>query len=123
MYEITVTRVICAAHTIRLPDGSYEPVHGHNWQIRLTVVGQGLNSIDTVMDFHELEHLVDRVLAPANNRNLNDLPPFADGKISPTAERVAWWIGTEVAQHLPEAVALARVCVSEAPGCQATYKP
>ena len=123
MYEITVTRVICAAHAIRLPDGSCEPIHGHNWQVRLTVTAAGLNKIDVVMDFHELEEMIDAILTPANNRNLNDLGPFVDGKISPTAERVAWWVGTEIAQHLPQGVTLASVCVTEAPGCQATFKP
>ena len=75
------------------------------------------------MDFHELEQMVDAILTPANNRNLNDLDPFVDNKISPTAERVAWWVGTELTQRLPEGIALASVSVTEAPGCQATYKP
>ena len=123
MYEVTVTRVISAAHAIRLPDGSHEPIHGHNWQVRLTVTAAQLNNIDVVMDFHELEQMIDAILTPANNRNLNDFGPFVDGKISPTAERVAWWVGTQISERLPEGITLASVCVTEAPSCQAVYKP
>lgn len=123
MYEVTITKVLCAAHAIRLPDGSLEPLHGHNWKIRVTVAAQALNAIEVVMDFHELEQIVENIVSRANNRNLNDLEPFSQGQCNPTAERVAWWIGSEVATKLPKAVSLISASVSEAPGCKATYKP
>ncbi len=123
MYEITVTSVFSAAHAIRLPDGSFEPVHGHDWHVRLTVYSNQLDSIETVMDFHELQGFVDSAIEPARNRNLNEIAPFADGSVNPTAERVAWWIGTSVAKNLPKGVSLVSVQVEEAPGCEATYRP
>lgn len=123
MYEVTVTKVICAAHAIRLPDGSLEPLHGHNWEICVTVATPTLNAIEVVIDFHELEQLVETIIFPANNRNLNDLEPFVQGECNPTAERVAWWIGSQVAPKLPDGVTLTSVSVSEAPGCRATYRP
>jgi len=123
MYEATITKVFCAAHAIQLPDGTLEPLHGHNWEICVTVATQTLNEIEVVMDFHELEQLVDQIVARANNRNLNDLEPFAGGKVNPTAERVAWWIGTEIAPRLRGGITLESVQVSEAPGCRATFKP
>ena len=127
MYEITVTRVFCAAHALRLPDGSIEPLHGHNWEVRVTVAAAQLDAMETVMDFHDLESALDRLVGPANNANLNDLPPFvgADGAlaVNPSAERVAQWIGDEMAGALPATVKLHHVRVSEAPGCAATYRP
>ena len=51
------TRSFSAAHQLRLYDGSLEPLHGHNWQVKVTVVAAKLDSIGVVMDFHELERV------------------------------------------------------------------
>ena len=76
-FEITTTRRFSAAHQLRLYDGSLEPLHGHNWRVKVTVSAAKLDRIGVVMDFHELERLVDAVTMPLHNRHLNDLPPFA----------------------------------------------
>lgn len=123
MYEVTVHRVFSAAHAIRLHDGSIEPVHGHNWSVEVTVASHQLDAIDLVMDFHELEKSVDGLVAEVHNRNLNEIKPFADHRVNPSAERVAWWIGTEVARQLPDGTQLRQVTVGEAPGCKATFRP
>lgn len=126
-YEITINRTFSAAHAIRLYDGKLEPVHGHNWTVALTVGCDALDEIEVVMDFHPLEKHLDALLATADNGDLNAVAPFADGKgglaINPSAERVAWWIGTTMAKHLPDHAHLVSVTVGEAPGCTATYRP
>lgn len=122
MYEIAVDRSFSAAHALRLADGSLEPTHGHNWSVRITVRADQLDAIETVMDFHVLEQWVDAILAPVNNCNFNDLPPF-DAEVNPTAERVAWWISQQLAPHLTDQARLQSVRVGEAPGCFATYRP
>src|SRR5687767_11987855 len=73
-FEITTTRRFSAAHQLRLYDGSLEPVHGHNWRVKVTVTAERLDSIGVVMDFHLLERLVDEVVVPMHNRDLNELP-------------------------------------------------
>lgn len=123
MFEISVSKVFAAAHAIRLPDGSLEPVHGHNWSVQVTVASEQLDSIDTVMDFHDLERALDELLARVHNRNLNDVEPFIGLRINSTAERVAWWIGTALQPGLPSGVRLVSVHVGEAPGCVAVYRP
>ena len=75
-FEITTTRRFAAAHQLRLYDGSLEPLHGHNWRVRVTVGAGRLDPIGVVMDFHDLERRVDDVVAPMHNRHLNDLPAF-----------------------------------------------
>ncbi len=123
MYEAAITRSFSATHAIRLGDGSWEPSHGHDWQVSVTVAADRLDDIETVMDFHELENLVDQIIAQADRSDLNQVGPFADGRVSPTAERVAWWIGDSLSGCLPQGVCLARVAVTEAPGCVAAYIP
>lgn len=122
-FAITVQRVFAAAHAIRLPDGSLEPIHGHNWNVEATVTAPSLDEIETVMDFHVLEQLMDAILKPMHNRHLNELEPFIDTKVNPTAERVAWHIAKQLMAGLPEHVSLESVTVSEAPGCIAAYRP
>lgn len=127
MYEIIVEKIFSASHAIYLPDGSLEPLHGHNWPVAVTVAADQLDEIETVMDFHVLEKTIDSLMAQAHNRHLNEIPPFkGEGDtlaVNPTAERVAWWIGEAVAASLPAHVRLVSVSVGEAPGCTAVYKP
>jgi 6-pyruvoyltetrahydropterin/6-carboxytetrahydropterin synthase len=126
-YEATIERTFSAAHALRLPNGEMEKLHGHNWHVRLTVASPDLDPMETVMDFHELEVWLDELVALAHNDNLNEIPPFADEdgalRINPSAERVAWWLGTEISSRLPKRVSLVSVSVGEAPGCTATYRP
>lgn len=119
MFQIATTRCFSAAHQLRLHDGSLEPLHGHNWQVKVTVAAAKLDSIGVVMDFHELERLVDRVIAPLHNRHLNDTAAFAS--INPSAENVALHVGQ--ALRLPEHVKLAAVEVWETPVNSAIYRP
>ena len=127
MYQIQVDKVFSASHAIRLPDDSLEPLHGHNWPVSVVVQSQELDEIETVMDFHILETWLDELLQVVHNRHLNDVPPFADDDgmlaVNPSAERVAWWVGSEISRRLPNHVQLVRVCVGEAAGCTAIYLP
>ena len=109
MFQITTTRVFSAAHQLRLYDGSLEPLHGHNWRVAVTVGAVGLDSIGVVMDFHELERLVDAVLTPLHNRHLNETTAFA--ALNPSAENVALHIGQSLA--LPAGISLISVEVWE----------
>ena len=121
-FEITTTRGFSAAHQLRLYDGSLEPVHGHNWRVKVTVAAAKLDAIGVVMDFHELERLVDAITAPMHNRHLNELPPFASG-LNPSAENVALHVGNTLAGRLPANVRLAGVEVWETDENSARYRP
>jgi len=123
MYDITISKAFAAAHAIRLYDGTLEPIHGHNWAVDLTVTAADLDGMEVVMDFHLLEKLVDALLARVHNRHLNEVEPFLNCRVNPTAERVAWWLGTEVQKGLPAGVKVTSVRVGEAPGCTAVYRP
>lgn len=112
-FAITTTRHFAAAHQLRLYDGSLEPLHGHNWRVRVTVAAEQLDAIGVVMDFHELERLVDAIITPWHNRHLNEVSAFAvdAGRLNPSAENVALHIARSLA--LPNGVSLTEVEVWE----------
>ena len=118
-FQITTTRSFSAAHQLRLYDGSLEPLHGHNWKVRIIVAAEALDSIGVVMDFHELERLADNIINPMHNRHLNDLPQF--GRLNPSAENVALYIGQSL--RIPAQVTLVNVEVWETEGNSAVYRP
>ena len=119
-FDITTSREFSAAHQLVLYDGSLEPLHGHNWRVCATVSSHTVDSIGTVMDFHELERLVDVIIQPMHNRHLNEVSPFLDG-LNPSAENVALHIGRSL--KLPSTAQLARVEVWETAACSAVYRP
>ena len=118
-FEITIVREFSASHQLRLGDGSLEPLHGHNWKVLVTVASRQLDEIGTVMDFHELERLVDRIVEPMHNRHLNEFEPFAR-ELNPSAENVAFHIARSV--QLPNHVKLERVEVWETEENSAVFK-
>ena len=121
-FEITTTRSFAAAHQLRLYDGSLEPLHGHNWRVKVTVASERLDAIGVVMDFHELERLVDAILAPMHNRHLNEVPPF-EAELNPSAENVALHVGRSLSPRLPRGVRVVSAEVWETDGNSAVYRP
>jgi 6-pyruvoyltetrahydropterin/6-carboxytetrahydropterin synthase len=118
-FEISTVRVFSASHQLRLYDGSMEPLHGHNWKVKVTVASEKLDGMGVVMDFHLLEKLVDDVIGPMHNRHLNELRMFE--KMNPSAEGVAVRVAEGV--KLPGGVRLVSVEVWETEENSAVYRP
>ena len=116
-FDITTTREFSAAHQLKLYDGSLEPLHGHNWRVKVTVSAEKLDAIGVVMDFHELERLVDAIIMPMHNGHLNNLAAFAE--MNPSAENVALHIARSL--KLPTA-RLVSVEVWETTNNSAVYR-
>lgn len=125
MFQLTVEREFCAAHALVI-GGVREPVHGHNFRLTATVEAPTLDADGLVMDFHALERVLDAILAPMHNADLNALPAFATS--SPSAERIVQHVGDRLVQGLArvpgtESVRVVSVRITEAPGCTAAYFP
>jgi 6-pyruvoyltetrahydropterin/6-carboxytetrahydropterin synthase len=117
-FAITITRDFSASHRLRLYDGSLEPLHGHNWRVIVTVSAEKLDAIGVVMDFHELQRLLDAVISPMHNGHLNELPVFM--LRNPSAENVALYVSESL--RLPDHVRLESVEVWETPDCRAIWR-
>jgi 6-pyruvoyltetrahydropterin/6-carboxytetrahydropterin synthase len=127
MFEVVVSGWFAASHQLRLPDGSLEPMHGHNWKVEVVVRGPRLDGIGVLVDFTRLQPLVREELGELDHRHLNDLSAFAER--NPSAEYVAVHLAERIEARLPrDAGADAEthvfcVSVEEAPGCVARYYP
>jgi len=119
MVSITAEAEFSASHQLKLYDGSLEPLHGHNWRVRVTVDAAKLDAIGVVMDFHELERLLAEIVNPLHNSHLND--PRALGSVNPSAENVAIHVGQRL--KLPREVRLRKVEVWETARNCAIYRP
>jgi 6-pyruvoyltetrahydropterin/6-carboxytetrahydropterin synthase len=117
-FQITITRDFSASHQLSLYDGTLEPLHGHNWHVVVRVSAEKLDAMGVVMDFHELQRLVDEIVSPMHNRHLNELEPFKQR--NPSAENVALHIAQTL--RLPGHVKLQRVEAWETPDCQAAWE-
>jgi len=118
MYTIIVESSFCAVHHVRLPDGSPERPHGHDWAVRAFFSRPTLDHADMVIDFERARGVLDRVLAGWCHAVLNDLAEFAG--VNPTAEAVARKVFDKV--RAAGIASVRRVEVTEAPGCVAIFE-
>ena len=118
-FDITIKSTFSAAHALRFND-SVEPLHGHDWRVTLSVGAVSLDDLGLVCDFHTIERVLKEIIRPFRNANLNEVPPF--DTVNPTAERVAEYIGSSVAERVDTDHARVLWCrVTEAPGCAARW--
>ena len=121
VYQVSVSAGFCATHALRLPDGTTEPVHGHDWQVRVTLSGRRLDDRGLLIDFHKLWDRLRSLCGELNHRHLSDEPAFEQAP--PSAEHVARWFAARIGADLPAGVRVACVEVEEAPGCVARFLP
>ena len=120
MYDVTVKIGFAAAHQLRLYDGKYENLHGHNWTAQVTVEADKLASIGVGIDFVELKGMVERILSRLDYHNINEIPPF--DKENPSAENIARWLFLELKTQInTESTRIKRVEIYEMEGCGASY--
>ena len=118
MYTVRIERSFSAAHAIEIR-GERETLHGHDWGVTAELAGESLDSDGLLVDFHDVEAALERVVGRFRNRNLNETAPF--DRVNPTAELVAQYIAVQLAPAMPRGIHVRSVSVREAPGCVATY--
>jgi 6-pyruvoyltetrahydropterin/6-carboxytetrahydropterin synthase len=90
MYELSIQDHIASAHLLRGYDGPCRELHGHTWQVEVTVLATDLNPIGLVADFKDMKAKLKKFLAHLDHVNLNDLPAFQ--KDNPSTENLARYI-------------------------------
>jgi 6-pyruvoyltetrahydropterin/6-carboxytetrahydropterin synthase len=122
MYQISVGDHFDAAHFLRGYQGKCEALHGHRFQVVVSVQSSVLDDTGMAYDFTELKrHLAD-ILARFDHTCLNDIPPF--DRINPSSENIAATIYDELKPKLADApVTLSGVEVWESPQSRVRYSP
>lgn len=70
-------------------------MHGHNYEFEVTVSG-ALDDRGWVLDFWDLDDIVNPIVAKLDHRLLNDIR----GLENPTAEVIAGWLWDEIATDM-----------------------
>ena len=55
MFEVSVEQSFAAGHALRNYKGACENVHGHNFKVRVTLEGGGLDSTGLLVDFLDVK--------------------------------------------------------------------
>ncbi len=94
MFEVSVDYSFAAGHALRGYKGKCENVHGHNYKVRVTVVGDELDSAGLLMDFVDVRATIKAVVDRLDHRFLNDIAPF--DRLNPSAENIARYFHEEI---------------------------
>ena len=120
MYELTVISDFAAAHNLRQYEGECENLHGHNWQVEVTVVSKKLNKIGLGVDFKVLKKTLENILEKLDHKYMNEIPPF--DKENPSSENIARHIFKQFQKEIKDKnIKTARVKVWESENAAAVY--
>lgn len=88
-----------AAHFLpRVPEHhKCRRMHGHSYQVRVTLEGEIDPALGWLVDFADVDAVVDPVLARLDHRVLNEI----EGLENPTSEVLALWLWRAIAGKLP----------------------
>jgi len=120
MYQVSVRQHFDAAHYLRGYGGKCEALHGHRFEVVVSVDAKKLNEIGIAFDFVELKKYAGEVLKRFDHVCLNDIKPF--DKINPSSENIAATIYKELKGRL-SGVVISQVEVWESPESRVTYTP
>jgi 6-pyruvoyltetrahydropterin/6-carboxytetrahydropterin synthase len=121
-YQVTVRQHFDAAHYLRGYQGKCENVHGHRFEVVVTLEAEKLNELGLAYDFVELKRHLEDLLAKWDHTCLNEVPPF--NRLNPSSENIAATLYAELQRRLEGAPAtLASVQVWESPSSGVTYLP
>ncbi len=118
MYRVSVRRHFDAAHALRGYQGRCENLHGHRWEVVVTVQSERLDEVGLACDFTVLKRELDAILERFDHRNLNETPPF--DRLNPSSEHIAREVYRALQERLP-GVAIYQVEAWESPDAWATY--
>ncbi|MBI3209711.1 MAG: 6-carboxytetrahydropterin synthase QueD [Candidatus Solibacter usitatus] len=126
MFEVSVEETFAAGHALRNYKGKCENVHGHNYRVRITLEGDGLDQTGMLVDFVEMKKVLRAAIAYLDHRFINDLPPFDE--LNPSAENIAWYFCDQMQKGMKDELArtsvrIQNVKVWETDTCVATYRP
>lgn len=120
VYELSIKDHFDAAHELYDYPGECRNLHGHTWDVEVSVFSPELDEIGIVYDFKSLKADLKQVLDLYDHKYLNDIKPF--DKLSPTAENLAKVIYEKLEELIDPRVSLKEVAVWESPIARVAYR-
>jgi len=120
-YELTVKGHFDAAHRLYGYPGECRDLHGHTWDVEVTVESAELDAIGIVYDFKSLKADLAGVIDAFDHVLINEVPPFDE--VSPTAENLARVICERLQGVVDPCVRVSEVVVWESPIAKLAYRP
>ena len=120
MYQVTIETHFSSAHRLRQYNGECERLHGHNWNVQVSIASEKLNNLGMVIDFKELKSRTNRLMDKFDHQYLNEVPPFTE--LNPTTENIAKFVFDELSKVInTDSTKVSKVTVWESPTCYASY--
>jgi 6-pyruvoyltetrahydropterin/6-carboxytetrahydropterin synthase len=90
-------------------------VHGHSYHVTITLTGPIDPDMGWLVDFADIDRVVDPVIARIDHQLLNEVP----GLENPTSELLAVWLWRTIQPGLP---GLTEILVAETPTSRCVYR-
>ena len=120
MFVLKIVTDFASAHSLRNYPGDCSRLHGHNWQVEVSVCSQVLDDNGIAIDFREIKKQTKLVIKRVDHQYLNEIEPF--DVLNPTAENIAKYFFDEVGLLLNnENVKVKDVVIWETPRSAVTY--
>lgn len=120
MYELKITSQFAAAHQLRALVGGCENLHGHNWKVEVTVMGNALGDDGLLMDFRVIKEHTNEILDDLDHKFLNEIGAFKS--MEPSSENIAHHIFKTLSDRLAvDGVRVSKVTAWESESACASY--
>ena len=120
MFVLKIVTDFASAHSLRDYPGDCSRLHGHNWQVEVSVESEVLNDLGIATDFREIKKQTKSVVKRLDHQYLNEIPPFDE--LNPTAENIAKYFFDEVAKLINNSnVRVSEVIIWETPRASVAY--
>ena len=120
MFVLKIVTDFASAHSLRNYPGDCARLHGHNWQVEVSVCSEVLDDNGIAIDFREIKKQTKLVIKRLDHQYLNEIKPF--DVLNPTAENIAKYFFEEVGLLIKsENVKVKEVLIWETPRSSVTY--
>ena len=120
MFVLKIVTDFASAHSLRDYPGDCARLHGHNWQVEVSVCSQVLDDSGIAIDFREIKKQTKLVVKRLDHQYLNEIKPF--DVLNPTAENIAKYFFDEITLLISNKdVKVKEVMIWETPRSAVTY--
>lgn len=122
MFELVIKDSFSAAHLLDNYEGKCRKLHGHNWNVEISITGSQLDNKGILYDFSKLRLQLRTVLEYFDHKLLNELPEFKN--VNPSCEQIAKVIYDKIKKLIEsESCRISKVSISEGPFSTAIFYP